>query len=199
MLADQKYPPSTTDYTPIMHAVAALNPDIVFVAAYPPDSVGIVRAANEVGLTPKMFGGTFDRAPGYADQGAARTVDERHRQQRSVPAGAALIFPGTEVLAKYRAIAQREHIDPIGWAFPPLGYAAGQVLAEAVEGAKTLDQVKLAAYMRGHTFSTVVGRKVRQGRRMGEVARLLHPVPARHRQYDGPVQGHDARSHRLAE
>ena len=39
----------------------------------------------------------------------------------------------------------------------PLGYAAGQVLAEAVEGAKTLDQVKLAAYMHAHPFSTVVG------------------------------------------
>ena len=56
---DQKYPPTTTDYSPIMHAVQALNPDIVYVAAYPPDSVGIVRAANEIGLTPKMFGGTF--------------------------------------------------------------------------------------------------------------------------------------------
>src|ERR1700722_5171841 len=56
---DTRYPPSTTDYTPIMRAVQALNPDIVYVAAYPPDSVGIVRAANEIGLTPKMFGGTF--------------------------------------------------------------------------------------------------------------------------------------------
>ena len=59
LLADQKYPPSTTDYAPIMHAVQALHPDILYVAAYPPDSVGIVRAANEVGLTPKMFGGTL--------------------------------------------------------------------------------------------------------------------------------------------
>src|ERR1700720_4603928 len=59
LVLDQKYPPTTTDYSPIMRAVQALNPDIVFVAAYPPDSVGIIRAANEVGLTPKMFGGAF--------------------------------------------------------------------------------------------------------------------------------------------
>jgi len=39
----------------------------------------------------------------------------------------------------------------------PLGYAAGQVLAEAVEGAKTLDQVKLAQYMHTHSFNTVMG------------------------------------------
>src|SRR5580700_3043050 len=51
LVVDQKYPPSTTDYSPVMRAVQAANPDIVFVAAYPPDSVGIVRAANEIGLT----------------------------------------------------------------------------------------------------------------------------------------------------
>jgi branched-chain amino acid transport system substrate-binding protein len=45
----------------------------------------------------------------------------------------------------------------MGWVFPPLAYAAGQVLSEAVEGAKTLDQVKLAAYMHQNTFTTVVG------------------------------------------
>ena len=56
---DRNYPPSTADFTPLLRAVQALNPDIVYVAAYPPDSVGIVRAANEIRLTPKMFGGTF--------------------------------------------------------------------------------------------------------------------------------------------
>src|SRR6516165_1115660 len=32
---DKSYPPSTTDYTPIVHAVQATNPEIVFVASYP--------------------------------------------------------------------------------------------------------------------------------------------------------------------
>jgi len=39
----------------------------------------------------------------------------------------------------------------------PFGYAAGQVLAQAVEGTKSLVHQKLAAYMHGHSFSTVVG------------------------------------------
>src|SRR5499425_2189586 len=54
---DNKYPPSTVDYTPIVRAIKATNPDIVFVASYPPDSVGMLRAAHEVGLQPKIFGG----------------------------------------------------------------------------------------------------------------------------------------------
>ena len=156
--ADQKYPPSTTDFAPIMHAVQALNPDIVYVAAYPPDSVGIVRAANEIGLAPKMFGGTFIGllvTPIKVQLGPLMNGIVNNEVFLPAPA---FTFPGTlEVLAKYRPIAQREHIDPMGAAFVPLGYAAGQVLAEAVEGAKTLDQVKLAAYMHAHPFSTVVG------------------------------------------
>ena len=54
---DESYPPRTADYTPIVNAIQARNPDIVFVASYPPDSVGMVKAATEIGLKAKMFGG----------------------------------------------------------------------------------------------------------------------------------------------
>src|SRR3984885_14475372 len=158
IVLDQKYPPSTTDYSPIMRAVQAVNPDIVYVAAYPPDSVGIVRAANEIGITPKMFGGAFIGllvSPIKAQPGPLMNGIINNEVFLPAPS---LVFPGTkELLAKYQAVAQQQKIDPMGWAFPPLGYAAGQVMAQAVEGAKTLDQVKLATYMHSHTFSTVVG------------------------------------------
>ena len=158
LVSDQKYPPSTTDFAPIMRAVQALNPDIVYVAAYPPDSVGIVRAANEIGLTPKMFGGTFIGllvTPIKMQLGPLMNGIVNNEVFLPAPA---FTFPGTlDVLAKYRAVAEREHIDPVGWSFPPLSYAAGQVLQQAVEGTKSLDQVKLAAYMHTHEFSTVVG------------------------------------------
>ena len=155
---DTRYPPSTTDYTPIMRAVQALNPDIVFVAAYPPDSVGIVRAANEMGLTPKMFGGALIGllvTPIKAQLGPLMNGIVNNEPFLPAPA---LVFPGTrELLTKYQSAAKGAGIDPVGWAFPPLGYAAGQVLAEAVEGTKSTDQTRLAAYMHSHTFSTVVG------------------------------------------
>ena len=47
---DQLYPPPMTDLSPIVRAIKATNPDIVFVAAYPPDSVSFVRAANRRGF-----------------------------------------------------------------------------------------------------------------------------------------------------
>ena len=54
---DKTYPPTTSDYSPIVRAIQATNPDIVLVCSYPPDTVGMIRAANEVGLRTKMFGG----------------------------------------------------------------------------------------------------------------------------------------------
>jgi branched-chain amino acid transport system substrate-binding protein len=155
---DEKYPPSTVDYTPVMRAVQALNPDILFVAAYPPDSVGIVRAANEIGLTPKMFGGAFIGllvTPIKVQLGPLMSGIVNN--EVFLPA-LSLTFNGTkEMMAKYQAAAKDAGIDPLGPAFPPLGYAAGQVLAEAVEGTESLDQKTLADYMHTHTFSTVVG------------------------------------------
>jgi branched-chain amino acid transport system substrate-binding protein len=40
---------------------------------------------------------------------------------------------------------------------PPQVYAHFQVLEQAVEGAKTLDQEKLAQYMHAATFKTIMG------------------------------------------
>jgi branched-chain amino acid transport system substrate-binding protein len=153
---DRSYPPSTTDFAPTVRAVQAANPDLVFVAAYPPDTVGIVRAANEIGLKPKMFGGTMIGlliTPIKMQLGSM--MDGLVIMESYVPS---FDFPGAANLIKrYRAAAAGEKIDPLGYGFVPFGYAAGEVLAQAVEGTKSLDADKLAAYMHSHKFETVVG------------------------------------------
>src|SRR5919201_1732369 len=56
---DQNYPPSTTDFSSLMRAIRAAQPEMVFVCSYPNDSVAIVRAMNEIGVGSgvKLFGG----------------------------------------------------------------------------------------------------------------------------------------------
>jgi len=56
---DRLYPPSTVDFTPVVRAIRATSPDVVLLASYPPDSVGMVRAATEVGLKTQLFGGAM--------------------------------------------------------------------------------------------------------------------------------------------
>jgi branched-chain amino acid transport system substrate-binding protein len=56
---DKTYPPGTTDFSPIVRALQAANADLVVVCSNPLSSVGIVLSANELGLPPKMFGGSM--------------------------------------------------------------------------------------------------------------------------------------------
>ena len=154
---DKLYPPPTADFTPILRAVQATNPDVVFVASYPPDTVGIVHAAREIGLKTKIFGGTMIgllATPLKVQMGPLMNGILFHED--FVPA---FDFPGSrDLLKRYQAIAKAKGgIDPLGYGFVPFGYAAGQVLAQAVEGTKSLDHQKLAQYMHTHSFSTVVG------------------------------------------
>ena len=156
IIYDQSYPPNTTDFAGVVRAVQAANADIVYIAAYPPDTVGIVRAAHEVNLTPKMFGGAMIGllvTPIKVQLGPVANgivIGESF-----VPA---LSFPGlADLMKRYQAKAPSLGIDPLGYAFVPFGYAAGQVLAEAVTETKSLDHEKIADYLRSHSFKTVAG------------------------------------------
>jgi branched-chain amino acid transport system substrate-binding protein len=154
---DKRYPPNTQDFAPIVRAVQAENPDIMYIASYPPDSVGIVRAVSEIGYKPKMIGGAMIgllATPLKARMGPL--MNGFINNEIFVPA---FKFPGVEdVLKRYQAVAKEKGgIDPLGYGFVPFGYAAGQVLAQAVEGTKSLDHEKLGEYMRTHKFSTVAG------------------------------------------
>jgi len=156
---DKSYPPSTTDFTPVVRAIQATNPDIVFVASYPPDSVGMVKAAHEVGLKCKMFGGGMVGLQYAAIQkNLGPLLDGIINYDFWVPE-TTLNFPGVrDFLAKYQAAAVGKGVDPLGHYLPPYAYAYLQVVGEAITGTKSLDQGKLAAYMHSHTFDTVIGK-----------------------------------------
>ncbi len=155
---DKTYPPTTADFSPIIRAINATNPDVVFSASYPPDAVGMVRAANEIGLNAKLFGGglvglqyaTFKQQLGPQLNGIV--VYDFWEPSKT------LQFPGVdEFLKKYQARAGEAGVDPLGYYLPPFAYANLQVVAEAVEATKSLDQDKLADYARKTTFKTIVG------------------------------------------
>jgi branched-chain amino acid transport system substrate-binding protein len=156
---DHTYPPSTTDYTPIVRAIQATNPDLVFVASYPLDSVGIVRAATELGLKTQLFGGGMVGLQ-YATflQQLAEKLDRVVNYHLYVPAPT-MNFPGIEDFLKiYQARAPQQGTDPLGFYQPPFAYAAMQVLEQAVKATGTLDDAKLADYIHRNEFDTIVGK-----------------------------------------
>ena len=158
IIYDKSYPPGTPDMAPTMRAVQAANPDLVFACAYPPDTVAIVRAANEIGLSTKMFGGAMIgllATPIKMQLGPL--MNGLVIMESFIPAPT-LNFPGLKaMLAKYQAKAPSLGVDPLGYGFTPFAYAAGEVLAQAVEATKSLDHPVLAKYLHMHSFSTVAG------------------------------------------
>ena len=76
-----------------------------------------------------------------------------------------LQFTGTkEFLDEYQKRAAGAGVDPLGYTYPPYAYAAGQILAKAVTETKSLDDDKLAAYIRARTPSTPSSARSRSGR-----------------------------------
>ena len=158
LVYDQSYPPSTTDFAPVMRAVQATNPDIVFIGAYPPDNVGIIRAANEIGLSPKMFGGAMIGMLVTPIKVQLGPLANGIIVGENFAAAMAPNIPGAaDFLQRYNAKASAAGIDPLGFAWGPFAYAAGQTLAQAVTETKSLDHDKLAEYLHKASFKTVTG------------------------------------------
>jgi branched-chain amino acid transport system substrate-binding protein len=155
---DKAYPPSTADYAPIVRAVQATNPDIVVVCSYPPDSVGIIRAVNEVGFRPKMIGGGMVGPQNSAIKAQLGPLLNGVVNYDFWLPAPKMMFPGVaDLMKQYQARAASEGVDALGYYMAPQAYAQLQVLQQAIEATKSLDDQKLADYIRNSTFHTVLG------------------------------------------
>ncbi|HWZ73914.1 MAG TPA: amino acid ABC transporter substrate-binding protein [Casimicrobiaceae bacterium] len=156
---DKTYPPNTVDFSPILRAIQATNPDLVFVASYPPDSAGMVRAANEVGLKTRMFGGGMVGPQFAALKTQLGPLLNGIVNYETFAPDVAGKFPFLEqFLAKYQGRAVKEGVDPLGFYLPPYAYAMMQVLEQSIKAVGGLDQAKLADYMHTYEFDTFVGK-----------------------------------------
>ena len=158
ILYDKNYPPTTTDFAPIVRAVQATNPDIFLVCSYPLDSVGLVKAVNEIGFKPKMWGGAMVglQATVFKTQ-LGPLLNGIVNYETWIPAPTMQFEGSMELLKKYQARAAAEGVDPLGYYMPVWAYAYLQVLGDAITATKSLDDNKLADYIRKTTFKTVVG------------------------------------------
>jgi branched-chain amino acid transport system substrate-binding protein len=155
---DRSYPPATVDFSPIVRAVQATNPDVVLLASYPPDSVGFVRSATEIGLKAQLFGGAMVGAQ-YASlmTQLGEKLNRIVNYHIYVPSPK-MSFPGIEAfLKKYQAQAKDAGTDPLGFYQPPFAYAAMQVLEQAIKATGGVNDDKLADYIHKNAFNTIVG------------------------------------------
>jgi branched-chain amino acid transport system substrate-binding protein len=161
---DRTYPPNTTDFSPIIRAVQATNPELVVICSYPNTSVGMVQTASELGLKPKMMGGGMVGVQYTAIKSKLKSrLNGIVNYEFWVPTPK-LMAPAADFFKKYQARAASEGVDPLGYYLGGWGYAYFQVLQQAVEGTKSLSDDKLAEYMRTKAFTTIMNPEIKFGK-----------------------------------
>jgi branched-chain amino acid transport system substrate-binding protein len=157
---DQAYPPNTVEFSSIIRALTAAKPDIVYVASYPPDSAGILRAVNEIGIgdNVKIFGGGMvglQFGPVMVNLGSLLNGVVNFNTWLPEPS---MYFEGTKAFFDtYTKRAIEAKVDPLGFYLAPFGYASGQLIEAAVKATNSLDQKAIAKYLHEHEIPTIVG------------------------------------------
>ncbi len=161
---DKNYPPNTTDFSPIIRAIQAANADLVVVCSYPLSSVGMALSANELGLKPKMFGGAMVGLQVTVFKNKLKSkLNGIVNYENWVPSPK-MMAPAADFFKKYQARAPGLGIDPLGYYLGGWGYARLQMLGQAIEGAKSISDDKVADYLRSHEFNTIMINGIKFGK-----------------------------------
>jgi branched-chain amino acid transport system substrate-binding protein len=157
---DQAYPPNTVEFSGIIRALNAAKPDIVYVASYPPDSAGILRAVNEIGIgdNVKIFGGGMVGLQfGAVMENLGSLLNGVVNYNSWLPEPN-MYYDGTKAFFEtYAKRAVEAKVDPLGYYLAPFGYTSGQLVEQAIKATGSLDQKAMAKYLRDNEHKTIVG------------------------------------------
>jgi branched-chain amino acid transport system substrate-binding protein len=151
VVVDEQYPPNTTDFTGLVQKAKNANADIVLTLGLPNDTLQVARTVRQQGYKPAIFctcGSQVTTLKGWAGLGDANEGGF----------GTTIAWP----TQPHKGIAElAEVFKQRGYATLPT-YAIGgtailEVLEQAVEAAKSLDQEKIFAAIHGQEFKTVGG------------------------------------------
>jgi len=153
---DKSYPPTTTDFSPIVRALQSANADVVVVCSYPNDSVGMINSIKELNYKPKILGGAMVGLQATVfKQKLGPALNGIINYETWVPSQATEAT--NKFLAVYQSRAAAEGVDPLGYYLGTWGYAYLELLADAIKGTNSINDDKIADYFRSHTMKTIMG------------------------------------------
>ena len=154
---DKSFPFNSPDVSPIVRALQAANPDLVIVCSYPLSSVNMVQAVREANYEPKMIGGAM--------VGLQATVFKNKlgpklngivNYETWVPSEK-MMAPAADFFKKYQEQAKAAGVDPLGYYLGGWGYAYIDMLGKAVEATKSVNDDKIADWLRKTAHKTIMG------------------------------------------
>jgi branched-chain amino acid transport system substrate-binding protein len=155
----------TPDFSPVLHRVQRLDPDIFYVIGYAADNLQVVRQARELNISPKLMllAGAGERRPDFGDAGTNIAVILEWAAGQKTPdnsdliKGAAAIEPKTDVISSQVMT----------------GYTAMQSLVEAVRRGNSLDRDSVLKTLGDATFKTPFGELEYQKSTGGALHQML--------------------------
>jgi branched-chain amino acid transport system substrate-binding protein len=147
----ETYSGTTTDFTSAVQRAKASGADLFLVLGLPDDEDSILKTMHVLNYTPKLTcvcGSQASTLPNWGQLGSVT-----NGVVGTTVAWPSQNFPGSAALVKFSQ-SRHESVVP---SYDYTAYAILQVIQQAVEGAKTLNQDAMKKYIYSHTFQTAVG------------------------------------------
>jgi branched-chain amino acid transport system substrate-binding protein len=152
VVVEEYFPVATQDFTPIITKIKAADPDIVYVAAFPPREIAFHKQAVEQGVSPREFhyihhGAAFREAVGLKN---ANLVTGENYWMPGVKGG-----PN---VAEFEELLQKTGIKVEDFPWASIHFFGFEALRAALEQAGTLDREKVRDTLRNLDIQTISGR-----------------------------------------
>jgi branched-chain amino acid transport system substrate-binding protein len=135
LIFEYNYSLSTPDFSTLAEELRALRPNVVYIAAYASDSLGIIKAINDIGFQPKKIGASV----------------VQHLGLKNMYCGL------DEIMEQYLSRTSSIEEDTLGYCMAPQAYAQLQIVEQAIKATNSLNDLKLIGHTREAVFKTVLG------------------------------------------
>jgi branched-chain amino acid transport system substrate-binding protein len=151
IVVEEYFPVATQDFTPIIAKIKAADPDIVYVAGFPPREVTFFKQAIEQGVNPREFhvihhGAAFREPAGKAT---------------NLVTGENYWMPGVKGgpnVGEFEDLLQKTGIKVEDFPWAGIHFFGFEALRAGLEKAGTLDREKVLEALRGLDIQTISGR-----------------------------------------
>src|SRR5262249_48504361 len=172
---EEYFPVATQDFTPIITKLKAANPDVVYMAAFPPREVTFFKQALEQGLAPREFHIIHHGVAFYGAVGI---------KNANLVTGEAYWMPGGKAgnPKPFGALLQKPAMKGGDFPWSSIHYFGFEALVAGLEKAGSLDREKLLAVLKSLDIETIGGR-LRFDPATGQGTLNPFPTPILHPQY----------------
>jgi branched-chain amino acid transport system substrate-binding protein len=166
VIFDQTIPPDNQDFTAVITQIKQANPDLVYVATFPPFYIRFAKQAAELGLNPKAL---------HCSTCSSASVRNGLGQLAEGSSGEVFWVPGMK-LGDYQMLErtlQISELDPVQWTFALISIPVLETIRAAIERTGTLDRDAVYASIQKDENPTVMGTFKALGHGIG----TLNPFP----------------------